>query len=130
MPGFIIFLYIAAGALSIALLVWFIYAITKIQRNTEMIDNNTQKLEDQNATIIFLLSSINVELKKITNTKETTSSEEKSGTNDNQPNNEEAISEEAKVKPRNDRIVCPVCGTDQPSLRNVCFNCGCKFIKE
>lgn len=38
--------------------------------------------------------------------------------------------EQAKVVIVDDKIECPSCGTKQKGNRNVCYNCGCKFIKE
>lgn len=28
-----------------------------------------------------------------------------------------------------DKIVCPLCGTRQPGNREVCYECGCRFIR-
>ncbi|MBQ6430564.1 MAG: hypothetical protein IJJ99_01620 [Oscillospiraceae bacterium] len=36
----------------------------------------------------------------------------------------------AAVEIIGDRIICPNCGTKQYGNRNVCYECGCKFIKK
>ena len=38
--------------------------------------------------------------------------------------------DQAKVEIIDGRIVCPNCGVKQNGSRNVCYECGCKFIKE